>query len=174
MFCRTLFFTVIAALILPLNLHAAQIVQVVKNADGSLNQMAHSPAIVYCSRLKARLMTSRELAEYGVAHGAAGIRETAYPNAVTGDKQLMQEWQANQAAKYYAVTKQTAPEWSTRVDFYYNGAGYESQELPDGRYWAAEVAPSGSDVANVFQTGTKDSNISYMGRTNTAGVVCVR
>jgi hypothetical protein len=149
----------------------AEIIDIAKNADGTLNKMNHSAAIVYCGRHRdSRLMTSREFAEYGVAHGASGIRETAYPNGIVGDKNVMQEWRTNVAQHFYPVTKQLPPDWNTRIDFYYNSTGYKG-DLEISQYWTAEVAPGGSDVANVFQSG--DGSISYVGRDTPAAVVCV-
>jgi hypothetical protein len=100
---------------------------VIRDGHGDILQTTKKSAFEYCKGVGMRVPTIRELAEWAVLNGAAGIRETAFPDTLyyfSENKALKDEEDRNSSENFRAVSKPSHPQGNALTDFYYNYSGY--------------------------------------------------
>jgi hypothetical protein len=134
----------------------------------SLIQMSQSQAQSYCLRQGGHLPSDRELALYGQAHGAKGIRETKYPGTNPDeDTSLANERVQMEQGNFYPVYGRDSS-GNFFVKFYFNFDGYRAES--DIYLWSSSTDGLLPEYAEVFPWGTASIDVVPDGH---IGVTCV-
>lgn len=118
--------------------------------NSSIPQYTHPAAKSFCESLGKRLPTSREMAQFGMDHGARGLLEPADYKGQDG----------------YSEIRRTTADYHAELDFYYSSEGYVSPEREETKpwLWTSSYGPHNIDFAYVFnlETGAFDFDARIM------------
>ena len=116
----------------------------------SIPQYTHINAVSFCESLGQRLPNSREMANFGMEHGARGLLEPADYKGQDG----------------YREIRRTTADYHAELDFYYSSEGYVSHEPKETKpwLWTSSYGPHNIDFAYVFnlETGAFDFDARIM------------
>ncbi len=116
---------------------------ILRHADGSIHTMTHQEADDYCVGRQTSLPTSRGLAIEAVRLGAAGIRETEFPELPLDNIHVRAEITFMASINYEPIYKPIDNTYA--VDFYYNHTGYRTslpadrQPIEVDEYWSSSM-----------------------------------
>lgn len=135
-------------------LHSKSLLAIETTSDP---QHTHPNAVSFCESLGKRLSTSREIAQFAIDHGAAGILEPNQYNGQSGYKEI----------------RRTISNYNAETDFYFNSKGYVSPEpnVNSAWFWTSSYGPHNIDFAYVFNL--KTGNFDFDARIMPNGVRCV-
>ena len=103
--------------------------------------VSHDKAEALCQQRGGTLPSARDFAEFAIANGSRGVKETAYPNGAA--KELENAEIRKMANDDHDVIYRFEPPLQ-RIDFYFNHKGYKSTATGDAkyrRYWTSDRAP---------------------------------
>ena len=120
-------------------------------------QYNHVNATSYCASLGKRMATSREMAKFGMDHGAKGLLEAKDYHGQDG----------------YQEIRRTTANYHAELDFYYSAEGYKTPEPEQTKpwLWTSSYGPHNIDFAYVFNLETGE--FDFDARISLNGVRCV-
>ena len=127
------------------------------HAAASDPQYNHVGATTFCASLGKRMATSREMAKFGMDHGAKGLLEAKDYHGQEG----------------YQEIRRTTANYHAELDFYYSAEGYKTPEPEQTKpwLWTSSYGPHNIDFAYVFNLETGE--FDFDARISLNGVRCV-
>lgn len=130
---------------------------VLAESKTEIPQYTHPDAKTFCESLGKRLPSARELAQYAIERGAAGILEPKQYKNQDG----------------YMPINKLVTNYTTELDFYYNPDGYVPTEndVKKAWLWSASYGPHNIDFVYVFNL--KSGEFDFDARIMKNGARCI-